>query len=92
MVTASEAFYAVRDGKKIPVVKDDNTLIGKVCQLICSHINHGWLGINLANKVEGNLLSVRQYLENLGYIVDKDYGVYWMFDPIIQSKRSTKVQ
>ena len=83
MVTASEAFYAVRDGKKVPVVGDNNILTGRVCQLICSHINHGWLGINLANKVEGNLLSVRQYLEDLGYTVDKDYGVYWMYAPRI---------
>lgn len=89
MITAQEAFLAVRDRRTInPDIHEDGFL-GMVCKCMVNHINRGWLGINIQNKISGSiseLNSMKVYLESLGYIVDSTYSIYWMYNPIIYSR------
>ena len=94
MITAQEAFLAVRDRKQVnPKITEEGAL-GMICRLVIEHINRGWLGLTLTNKVDLSLSEIRKvriYFEDLGYLLDKD-TIYWMYNPIIYSRDNDNSQ
>lgn len=86
MYTPAEAFYAVRDRKlleKVNLYEDDS--INIACNAMIDHINNGWLGCNLRhlNLKMSEEYRVTKFLTKLGYKVDKDFIVYWLYNPLI---------
>lgn len=86
MLTAEEAFYATREQRLVDMPEDtEDEDINEACKWICKYVNEGWLGVNLASKMSDSI-KVRNYLKDLGYLVDEEFGVYWLYTPKVQKK------
>lgn len=83
MITAKEALEAVRNRKKIDFSSKSNRgLMEEVNHLIVSHVNSGWLCLNLALRFSDieDIAFIRNNVKKFGYFVDENSIMYWMYD------------
>lgn len=78
MYTANEALEIVRN-RQVPDYSKVGSKYPAIDTCILDHINRGWLCANIRQIAGCELFGIRHYLEDLGYQMDRDGIVYWMF-------------
>lgn len=82
MITAAQAFIAVKNREKVPLLKGEDRFT-IVYNTIITHINQGWLGCNLYNYLHNtDRLSIIHKLRDLGYSIDSECICYWLHNPV----------
>lgn len=81
MYTAEQALKAVKNKETLQYDAGD-TLLESICYDMVRHINNGWLCFNLKkyNLKPSDMYSVAKFFLPLGYKLDKNGILYWMYN------------
>lgn len=78
MYTAQELIEAVRNNKEVAPIMD-NSPYRNVNSAIIANANKGWLCLNASRYIYVTR-DVVDYYRSLGYRIDKDGIIYWIYN------------
>lgn len=78
MYTAQELIKAVRENKTVDPITD-NSPYSSVNSAMIAHANKGWLCLNASRYIYVTR-DVVDYYRSLGYRIDKDGIIYWIYN------------